>query len=70
MTIVIIGLAIWLMIAVGVLHVYRQTVVQYPDAAPGGGDAAMIATAFAWPIVLAIAVIGLLALLLNALTRW
>lgn len=66
---IIVALALWLIVAAGVLHAYRATVAADPETAPGGGDTAMIITSLAWPLIVALGIVALFALFLDAIKR-
>lgn len=58
-------LILWLFGAVGFLQLYIAAVKLDPEAMPGGGKPAMVATVLAWPILLVLFVVGVILYGLN-----
>ena len=51
----------WILGALGVMTIWTKAIREDPSLTPGGGAWAVIAISAAWPLVLAIVVVGIIA---------
>ena len=52
----------YLFVSVGLVRILVELIKRDPELMPGGGTRALVLIAFAWPLILVLAVVGLLVL--------